>query len=78
MDARVFSDRITSAYKLARTSLRDMSYVLSDSIAHTRSSNCTDLRDRIYALLSLMYPSEAELIKPDYNKTPSQVYRDFH
>ena len=76
IDARVFSDRITSAYILARTSLRDMSYVLSDSIAHTRSSNCTDLRDRIYALLSLMYPSEAELIKPDYNKTPSQVYRE--
>lgn len=53
-----------------------MSHVLSGSIALTRSSHCTDLRDRIYALLSLMYRSEAELIKPDYNKTPSQVYRE--
>lgn len=37
---------------------------------------CTDPRDRIFALKSLLKRSESDAIKPDYEKSASEVYRD--
>jgi hypothetical protein len=43
----------------------------------TRSCLCTDPRDRIFALLSLITESDLDLgIRPDYTKTTHEVYQD--
>ena len=42
----------------------------------TRRCICADPRDRIFALKSLLDRSESDAIKPDYEKSTSEVYRD--
>ena len=42
----------------------------------TRRSICADPRDRIFALKGLLGPNESDAIKPDYEKSTSEVYRD--
>ncbi|KAK0514932.1 hypothetical protein JMJ35_002311 [Cladonia borealis] len=42
----------------------------------TWHSICADPRDRIFALKSLLNPIESDAIKPDYEKSTSEVYRD--
>ena len=37
---------------------------------------CADPRDRIFALKSLLIRTESDAIKPDYEKSTSEVYRD--
>lgn len=43
---------------------------------HTRRGQCTDPRDRVYALLGMLHPREAEAIKPDYSKSVLQTYEE--
>ena len=42
----------------------------------TRRCICADPRDRIFALKSLLDPSASDAIKPDYEKSTSEVYKD--
>ena len=42
----------------------------------TRRCICADTRDRIFALKSLLEPSQSHAIKPDYEKSTSEVYKD--
>lgn len=43
----------------------------------TKHCRCSDPRDRVYALLSILDPSEINVeIKPDYSKTTGQVYQE--
>ena len=42
----------------------------------TRRCICADPRDRIFALKSLLDPIESDAIKPDYEKSTSEVYKD--
>jgi hypothetical protein len=46
-------------------------------IHHSKNSNCSDPRDKIYALLSLIYRPWAIGIEPNYTKGVYQTYRDF-
>ena len=46
-------------------------------ISHSKNSNCSDPRDKIYALLSLIYRHRAIRIEPNYTKGVYQTYRDF-
>jgi hypothetical protein len=46
-------------------------------VHHSKNSNCSDPRDKIYALLSLMYRPWVIGIEPDYTKDVYQTYRDF-
>jgi hypothetical protein len=43
-------------------------------LEETKLSQCTDVRDRIYALLSLVPPSQLSM-KPDYTLGPHQTFR---
>ena len=46
-------------------------------IEFTKRSLCSDPRDRIYAILSLLTPGERDYgIRPDYNKSVTAVYED--
>ena len=47
-----------------------MSWVLQ----HTRNRECSDARDRIYAVLSLLPPEERLDIHPDYTASASSLY----
>ncbi|KAL2037547.1 hypothetical protein N7G274_009659 [Stereocaulon virgatum] len=73
-DLNAFYEHVTNFYGLAYHSMQKSRYPLIWLFYPTRNSSCTDPKDRIYALRSLMHPSEAELIKPDYDKSTSQVY----
>ena len=69
-------DRINRAYYLARMAIKKKAHHFPSLIMRTKTSNCTDSRDRVFALSNLMHPSEAKLIKPDYKKSPSKVYEE--
>jgi len=43
----------------------------------TRYQSCLDPRDRIYALLSLVYKEYQININPDYSKPVEEVYKEF-
>lgn len=60
------------------TSLRKMKRRrrLYHAIGYTQGCLCSDDRDRVYALLSLIQPGLASMIKPDYRLTAKDVYRD--
>ena len=73
-DLDAFYDHVNNFCDLAYSSMHETTYTLYILIDKIRNSSCTDPKDRIYALRSLMHPPEAELIKPDYNKSPSQIY----
>ena len=48
-----------------------------DIIRRTASCKCSDPRDRIYAILSLLDKSDKRInIEPDYSKTTVQVYQE--
>lgn len=47
------------------------------TIRRTASSKCSDPKDRIYAVLSMLDKTEKGInIEPDYTKTTAQVYKD--
>ncbi len=49
----------------------------SEGLIHqSRNCVCTDPRDKIYALVSLLHKSESRRIEPDYNKNVYEVYQD--
>jgi len=50
--------------------------MVRDLIASTKHCVCSDPRDKIYALLSLMSAQMACKIEPDYTKSVHEVYRD--
>lgn len=51
---------------------------MSSIIRLTRDTQCSDPRDRLYALFSLLTPRQKILaIEPDYSKSPSKIYQDF-
>ena len=45
-------------------------------LPHFFSRRATDPRDKVYALLSLVDPAQAELIKPDYDKPAQDLYEE--
>jgi hypothetical protein len=46
-------------------------------ILQTAHQNCTDPRDRIFDLLSLLGPEDKSIgIEPDYSKSVTQIYQD--
>jgi hypothetical protein len=49
---------------------------LSDLIDRTKLCMCSDQRDRVYSLLSLLPTATALGIEPDYTKSVNTVYRD--
>ncbi|TVY82093.1 Heterokaryon incompatibility protein 6 OR allele [Lachnellula suecica] len=53
-------------------------FVFEQLIEITKFSLCSDPRDRLYALFSLLKDEEKELaIVPNYSKTPAETFRDF-
>jgi hypothetical protein len=66
---------LTTLYSLCRGS---MIYPLDQLIQKTEHSSCSDPRDRIFALFSLLSRSERSLaIEADYSKSVSRTYQDF-
>jgi hypothetical protein len=41
----------------------------------TQKLTCSDLRDRLYAIRSLLHPKDRKLISPDYSKDVRDVYK---
>ncbi|CZR66833.1 uncharacterized protein PAC_16734 [Phialocephala subalpina] len=50
---------------------------LSHTLNHTRKLVCSDPRDRLYAIRSLLYPERSRIIVPDYFSTVEEVYTNF-
>jgi Heterokaryon incompatibility protein (HET) len=48
---------------------------LDDLLDRTLSLDCFDPRDRLYAIRSLAYPAERELIIPDYSLSVGEVFK---
>jgi Heterokaryon incompatibility protein (HET) len=46
-------------------------------LSFTSFLNCTDARDRLYALHGLWHPRFAKLIPPDYSRSSTEIYQDF-
>jgi hypothetical protein len=75
----VYARCIGTAYLLCNENSRDDDgfMPLKLLLGHTRSCLCTDQRDRIFALLSLITESDKEIeIRPDYTKATHEVYQD--
>jgi hypothetical protein len=51
---------------------------LHEVLENTKHSLCSDARDRIFALLSLLHEQERDIqTEPDYSKLPARIYQDF-
>ncbi|KAF8864312.1 hypothetical protein BDZ45DRAFT_34306 [Acephala macrosclerotiorum] len=51
---------------------------LHELLENTKYSLCSDARDKIFALLSLLHGQEQNIkIEPDYSKPLSRIYQDF-
>ncbi|KAG8525632.1 uncharacterized protein KY384_009276 [Bacidia gigantensis] len=46
------------------------------TLQRSQWAQCSDPRDRIFAVLHLIPEAERRLVRPDYTKTPGEVYRD--
>lgn len=60
-----------------RPNAHNPAYEFVDLLSHAALLDCTDPRDKVYAFLGhqLAYSSTGDtLVKPDYQKTPGQVY----
>ncbi|KAL8761948.1 MAG: hypothetical protein Q9184_001986 [Pyrenodesmia sp. 2 TL-2023] len=51
-------------------------YELGPILFRTRLAQCSDQRDRVYGILNLVEKHERFGVKPDYNKSVGEVYRD--
>ena len=50
---------------------------IRNAMNETRLCKCLDPRDRVYAILNLLHPSEMpDDFEPDYRKTTTEVYQD--
>ena len=70
-----FSARVKETYHLASTG--GLKYPLQHTMHTTRYCKYTDPKDRVYAILSLLDPSDDGIdIEPDYTKSTSQVFQN--
>jgi hypothetical protein len=58
------------------TGASDTKLPLLELLQDFRERNCTDQRDKVYGLLSLAVPDDAQAIRVDYNKSVGEVYAD--
>lgn len=72
-DEDVFWQHVLNVTSLRKMKRRRQLY---HAIGYTQGCLCSDDRDRVYALLSLVQPGLASMIKPDYRLTAKDVYRD--
>ena len=64
---------LRQAYRIARQSSMGNIATFIDLIYDTRNCQCSDERDRIFALLSLLIKPDQSSIKPDYTKSEQEV-----
>jgi hypothetical protein len=50
---------------------------LPKMLDHTQKMLCSDPRDRLYAIRSLLYPDNGKVIVPDYSLSVEEVYSSF-
>ena len=72
-EATKFSPRIKQLFNLC-AGKKGLSS--EDLIHQSRNCICTDPRDKIYALVSLLHKRESIRIEPDYTKNAYEVYQD--
>ena len=72
-DPRGFWEYMERAYLLC--SFRPM-WGLFDALCETRRSECSDEKDKIYAILNLVDKHLRENLEPDYSKSTSRAYQD--
>ncbi|KAL8845699.1 MAG: hypothetical protein Q9221_009150 [Calogaya cf. arnoldii] len=54
-----------------------LSYALEDLVHETYQCECSDPRDRIYALLNIVYQQDSVVgLRPDYTQTPIRTFQD--
>ncbi|OTA98431.1 hypothetical protein M426DRAFT_28445 [Hypoxylon sp. CI-4A] len=71
---KAFQDRLKQVDNVVRYAMRGFRLInLRDQIGH---SQCSDLRDRIYGILSQLRESDQIGIVPDYTKSVTDVYTD--
>jgi hypothetical protein len=56
---------------------RGTSHKLVTLINSTKFSLCSNSRDRVYAIMSLLDPRHWLGIEPDYRLSPEEIYKDF-
>ena len=71
---RLTSGGLRQAFRIARQSSMNNVATLIDLIYDTRNCQCSDQRDRIFALLGLLIKPDQSSIKPDYSKSVKEVF----
>ncbi|KFY27059.1 hypothetical protein V491_01057 [Pseudogymnoascus sp. VKM F-3775] len=83
----IFAIRATSNGQFSKAMIRQMAVVVqmknmassTTLVAFsnwTRKSQCSDERDRIYAIRGMIQPSEAALIEPDYTRPVHDIFTE--
>jgi len=77
IEMQILSSRLSLVYYFARLCNQDQTIEWSiwTLINITELCQCTDSRDRVYALLSMLHHREAKSIVPDYLESPCEVYK---
>ena len=70
---RLESRGLRQAHRIGRQSSMNNAATFTDLIYKTRDCQCSDKRDRIFALLNLLNNSDQSSIKPDYSKSEQEV-----
>lgn len=72
-DNNLLASRVQLAYRICDVGVEDIKSLFE----MTRFSKCSDDKDRVYALLSVLDSAETGLkVEPDYTKTVYEVYKE--
>lgn len=71
---KLFSDAI---WPFLRQGCKSTTNNVDDTLYKTQNLVCSDPRDRLYAIRSLLYPEHSEIIVPDYSSSVKEVYTNF-
>ncbi|KAL8668853.1 MAG: hypothetical protein Q9168_006532 [Polycauliona sp. 1 TL-2023] len=75
-DAIIFRDESVQ-YSYNLVSRIAFKFTFEGLLDSTRDCHCADPRDRVYALINILHPSDPIAgLEPDYNKQPYLVFRD--
>lgn len=83
----IFAIRATSDGQFSKATMRQMGVVvqmknmassttLVSLSCWTRTAQCSDERDRLYAIQGMIQPSEAALIEPDYTRPAHDIFTE--
>lgn len=68
---------LDQAYRICKQGTRSYLSSIVKILEETKNSECSDERDRIYAVLNIVRKIEGSAIEPDYSKPVQKVFQEF-